>query len=113
MSPLHPTFQIHPISMHAAPPVYILLACCPASICSLDNTFSCDISPLSFLSYLLSLSGVYWCNNWCLHSPSPSSFFFSSSSAPFAPHTTNKLASRLKNQLSRREEGKSNLTAAN
>lgn len=69
----------------------------------------CDIFFLSFslLSawHLLNLSGVYWCNNWCLHPPS----------SPWCspcPHTMNTLASRLQNQLSRWEEGKSNLTAA-
>lgn len=35
----------------------------------------CDIFFLSFsllsVWHLLNLSGVYWCNNWCLHSPTP------------------------------------------
>lgn len=72
----------------------------------------CDIFFLSFsllsVWHLLNLSGVYWCNNWCLHSPHPSSSLWCFP----CPYTMNTLASRLQNQLSRWEEGKSNLTAA-
>ncbi len=81
---------------------------------SLDNTYSRAAVWHFFLSFsllsvwhLLNLSGVYWCNNWCLHSPTPPLLWC----AP-CPHTMNTLASRLQNQLSRWEEGKSNLTAA-
>lgn len=93
-----------------------LLPCSNVILCciSLNNTYSRAAVWRFFLSFsllsvwhLLNLSGVYWCNNWCLHSPPSSSLWCSP-----CPHTMNTLASRLQNQLSRWEEGKSNLTAA-
>lgn len=72
-------------------------------------TFFSPPSPPLSVWHLLNLSGVYWCNNWCRHPccRSPSSLWCSRPS----PHTMNTLASRLPKQLSRWEEGKSNLMA--
>lgn len=52
------------------------MLCCAASA-SIMHTVGqlCDIFFFSFsllsVWHLLNLSGVYWCNNWCLHSPTP------------------------------------------
>lgn len=74
----------------------------------------CDIFFLSFslLSawHLLNLSGVYWCNNWCLHSPTPPLL----PGAPHAPtqwihlhpdYRTNCHGGRKENQILRQQLG--------
>lgn len=71
--------------------------------------FFLSFSPLS-LWHLLNLSGVYWCNNWCLHSPAPPLL----SGAPHAPtqwihlhpdYRTNCHAGRKANQILRQQLG--------
>lgn len=74
----------------------------------------CDIFSLSFsllsVWHLLNLSGVYWCNNWCLHSPTPPLLC----GAPHAPtqwihlhpdYRTNCHAGRKANQILRQQLG--------
>lgn len=73
----------------------------------------CDIFfSFSLLSvwHLLNLSGVYWCNNWRLHSPTPARL----PGAPYAPtqwihlhpdYRTNCHAGRKANQILRQQLG--------
>lgn len=90
------------------------ILCCSLSA-SIIHTVDqlCDIfslfSPPS-LWHLLNLLGVYWCNNWCLHSPTPPLL----SGAPHAstqwihlhPHyRTNCHAGRKANQILRQQLG--------
>lgn len=104
--------------------VFLVLVFCVESFFILHTVDQlCDFFSLFFsllsVWHLLNLSGVYWCNNWCLHPSPPHTHTHPTPSHPSAallcslcPHTMNTLASRLPNQLSRWEEGKSNLTAA-
>lgn len=95
-------------------PIFLfLLPCLNVSMIHIVGQL-CDIFSLSFsllsVWHLLNLSGVYWCNNWCLHSPTPPLLC----GAPHAPtqwihlhpdYRTNCHAGRKANQILRQQLG--------